>query len=421
MNMVVKSAKVECRGPLTKSGVREPPIRAYMDDITITTTLVPGSRWILQGIQRVITWARMSFKPSTSPPSQGPWCWRRGKWLTSCLSISGTVILTITEQPVKSLGKHFDSSLKDSATIQKSNKELGAWLTKVDKPSLPGKFKAWTYQHSILPRVLWPLLVYAVPMTTVESLERKISGFLRKWLGLPSSLTSAALYGTSNILKLCFSGPMEEFKVICTREALKYRDSRDCKVSSASIKVSTGRKWKAEKAVEVAESCLRQKPLEGIVATGRVGLGYFPKTLVSQAHGKERHHLLQEEVQAGVKEERVSRAMGLRQQGAWTRWESTLQRRITWANILQANFHWVRFLVQAVYDALPSPANLHVWRKCETPSCLLCSGRGSLEHLSSCPKALADGRYRWRHDQVLKAIAESLASAPASTIMLQSK
>ncbi len=62
-------------------------------------------------------------------------------------------------------------------------------------------------------------------------------------------------------------------------------------------------------------SCLRQKPLEGTVATGRVGLGYFPKTLVSQAHGKERHHLLQEEVQAGVKEERVSRAMGLRQQG----------------------------------------------------------------------------------------------------------
>ncbi len=172
---------------------------------------MPGSRWILQGIERVITWARMSFKPSTSPPSQGPWCWRRVKWLTSCLSISGTVILTITEEPVKSLGKHFDSSLKDSATIQKSNKELGAWLTKIDKSSLPGKFKAWIYQHSILPRVLWPLLVYAVPMTTVESLERKISGFLRKWLGLPCSLTSAALYGTSNILQLRFSGPTEEF------------------------------------------------------------------------------------------------------------------------------------------------------------------------------------------------------------------
>lgn len=31
--------------------------------------------------------------------------------------------------------------------------------------------------------------------------------------------------------------------------------------------------------------------------------------------------------------------------------------------------------------------------------------------LSSCPKALAEGRYRWRHDQVLKAVAETVASA----------
>ncbi len=205
-------------------------------------------------------------------------------------------------------------------------------------------------------------------MTTVESLKRKISGFLRKWLGLPRSLTSAALYGTSNILQLPFSGLTEEFKVVRTREALQYRDSRDCKVSSAGIEVRSGRKWKAEKAVEMAESRLRQKTLVGNVATGRAGLGYFPKTLVSQARGKEIHHLLQEEVRAGVEEERVSRAMGLWQQGAWTRWESTLQRRITWANILQADFHRVHFLVQAVYDALPSPANLHVWGKSETPS-----------------------------------------------------
>ncbi len=409
MNMVVKSAEVECRGPLTKSGIRQPPIRAYMDDLTITTTSVPGSRWILQGLERVITWARMSFKPSKSRSM----VLKKGKVVDKFhFSVSGTVIPTITEQPVKSFGKLFDSSLKDSAAIQNSNKELGAWLTKVDKSGLPGRFKAWIYQHSILPRVLWPMLIYAVPMTTVESLERKISGFLRKWLGLPRSLTSAALYGTSNILQLPLSGLTEEFKVVRTREALQYRDSRDCKVSSAGIEVRTGRKWKAEKAVEMAESRLRQKALVGNVSTGRAGLGYFPKTLVSQARGKEIHHLHQEEVRAGVEEERVSRAMGLRQQGAWTRWESTLQRRITWANILQADFHRVRFLVQAVYDTLPSPANLHVWGKSETPSCLLCSGRGSLEHLlSSCPKALADGRYRWRHDQVLKAIAESLDSA----------
>lgn len=53
MNMLVKLAKVECRGLITKSGVQQPPIRAFMDDLTVTTASVPGSRWILQGLERL--------------------------------------------------------------------------------------------------------------------------------------------------------------------------------------------------------------------------------------------------------------------------------------------------------------------------------------------------------------------------------
>ena len=197
-----------------------------------------------------------------------------------------------------------------------------------------------------------------------------------------------------------------------TREALQYRESRDPKVASAGIQVQTGRKWNAGKALDVAESRLRQKALVGSIATGRAGIGYFPSTRVDKAQGKERQHLIQEEVRAGVEEVRASRMVGMGQQGAWTKWENVLQRKITWSNIWKADFHRIRFLVQAVYDVLPSPANLHVWGKTETPSCPRCSGRGSLEHLlSSCPKALGDGRYRWRHDQVLRAVADSIATA----------
>ena len=44
--------------------------------------------------------------------------------------------------------------------------------------------------------------------------------------------------------------------------------------------------------------------------------------------------------------------------------------------------------------------------------CQLCGKTGSLKHiLSSCQTALADGRYRWRHDQILKDIAEAVAAA----------
>ncbi|KAI4892962.1 hypothetical protein NFI96_004432 [Prochilodus magdalenae] len=45
----------------------------------------------------------------------------------------------------------------------------------------------------------------------------------------------------------------------------------------------------------------------------------------------------------------------------------------------------------------------------------LYKGRGTLEHiLSSCPAALRGGRYRWRHDQVLRTVAETISTAVAN-------
>ena len=66
MNMLVNAAEVKCRGPLSRSGIRQSPIRAYMDDLTVTTTSVMGGRWLLKGLERNMTWARMYFKPAKS-------------------------------------------------------------------------------------------------------------------------------------------------------------------------------------------------------------------------------------------------------------------------------------------------------------------------------------------------------------------
>ncbi|KAK0145090.1 hypothetical protein N1851_016010 [Merluccius polli] len=101
----------------------------------------------------------------------------------------------------------------------------------------------------------------------------------------------------------------------------------------------------------------------------------------------------------------------MKQQGAWTRWKNAVERKVTWAELWKAEPHRIKFLIQAVYDVLPSPSNLHTWGIAETPACPLCSKRGTLEHiLSCCTGALGDGRYRWRHDQVLKTIAEAIST-----------
>jgi hypothetical protein len=66
MNMPVKSTEVQCRGPLTKSGVSQPPLRTFMDDLTVATSHVQGGRWILKGLEEMTTWACMYFKPAKS-------------------------------------------------------------------------------------------------------------------------------------------------------------------------------------------------------------------------------------------------------------------------------------------------------------------------------------------------------------------
>ncbi len=60
----------------------------------------------------------------------------------------------------------------------------------------------------------WPLLVYEVLISTVESFERKISRFLQRWLGLPQSLSNITVYGHYNKLKLPISSLNEEFMVM---------------------------------------------------------------------------------------------------------------------------------------------------------------------------------------------------------------
>lgn len=235
-----------------------------MDELTVTTTSVPGCRWILKGLE-----SRMRFKPTKSRSL----VLKKEKVTDKYLFSLGTIkIPSLTEAPMKSLGKVFNCSLKDAASIQATNEDLVTWLAAVDKSGLLSKFKAWIYQHVILPWILWPLLVYKVPISTVEGFEMRISRFLHRWLGLPQSMSSIALYGHNNKQKFPFSSLSEKFMVSRSRELLQYRESSDPRVALAGIEVGTGRKWRAGEAVGIAESRLA-KAAGGYSGPGKSRLG----------------------------------------------------------------------------------------------------------------------------------------------------
>ncbi|KAL7834952.1 hypothetical protein SRHO_G00291990 [Serrasalmus rhombeus] len=71
------------------------------------------------------------------------------------------------------------------------------------------------------------------------------------------------------------------------------------KVAKAGIQVRTGKKWRAEEAVQEAEPKLRHRSLVGVLTRGQAGLGSF-LTAQRNTRGKERQHLVQEERLAAV-------------------------------------------------------------------------------------------------------------------------
>ena len=238
MNMLIKAAEVECRGPTTRSGQRQPPIRAYMDDMTITTTSVIGARWLLRGIENLISWARMSFNVRKLRSL----VLKKGKIIEERFKLSGESIPTIKQNPVKSLGKRFDDSLKDTVAIQETKENLERWFNKIERSGLPGRFKAWIYQNAVLPKVLWQLTIYEFRSSSVEQLEKRINSRLRRWLCLPKCLSSAALYGESNALQLPFKSIDEEYKVAKVRTSIQFMFSKDPRVTGAGVEVYTGKK-----------------------------------------------------------------------------------------------------------------------------------------------------------------------------------
>lgn len=138
----------------------------------------------------------------------------------------------------------------------------------------------------------------------------------------------------------------------------------------------------------------------GAVQTSRAGLGWGePQEFWSKASKRQQKTMVVEEVTRLDQERLHIKAISQGNQRAWTRWKATVDRHITWADIWRMPQARLSFLLKATYDTLPYPRNLSQWFG-EAVSCPLCGAK----------VALTQGRFRWRHDQVLSKLAEVLES-----------
>ena len=90
-------------------------------------------------------------------------------------------IQSIQEEPVKFLGKWYNANLNEKAQIDGIVKRVREDLKKVEKCRLPGRYKAWVVQQMLMPRLMWPLSIFNVPMSTIETIQKLITQALKRW------------------------------------------------------------------------------------------------------------------------------------------------------------------------------------------------------------------------------------------------
>ena len=390
MEMLLRSTQCE------NTRVRA-PMKAFMDDIAIVSKRTSATEEILKRLDDLISWSRMRFKAKKSRSAT----FEKGRQKEMVYSIGGERIPTVKEMPVKSLGRWYKDNLSDKSCGKEVQGIAEDGLKAIDATHLPGKFKCWILQHGLYPRLLWPLQMYEIALTRVERIEQRCSVFIRKWLGLPKMLNTTAIYGKKGLLDLPISSIVEEYKAGKARTVMTLRFSKDEVIRDDPPEVRTGRKWKAEEAVDLAIANLQHSDVVGAVQESRLGLGSVAFKPFSTSNRREQREAVVAEVRKGEREKRKLHLVQCSQQGQCLRWEElVVNRKIAWKELWAWQPARTAFLIKSTYDVLPSPANLVRWKISESPLCK-CGERGTMRHiLSNCKLAL--NRYTWRHNQILR-------------------
>ena len=398
MTMLVMSVKDETKGPTTSSGQRQVNASLFMDDIATRTENLVQTKYLLDKLVEKMKWAGLSIKPEKSRSL----VIIEGKVSSKTPSIEGVPITSITEKNIKYLGKVYNSSLNEQDQAREVLQELNKGLQKIERALLPGRYKAWMFQHMLLPRIMWPLTIYNIPESKVEEMQTRITGHLKRWLGLPRSLSTACMYSRSGKLQLPYTELSEEVKAAKARVYTTFEESEDPCVRGANLKVDGGRKSDTPGSVEDAKSRLRMKEIVGIPNKGKEGLGMNPRKYYSSSTKEERRTMVVDTIREAEEDRRRVKMASLAKQGAHTRWEVP-EKKLSHRDIISTSETSLMFLVKAVYDLLPTPSNKNIWYGGEE-TCKLCGEDGTLSHiLSGCKLAL--NRYTWRHNQVLRQIA----------------
>ncbi|XP_063680027.1 uncharacterized protein LOC134815422 [Bolinopsis microptera] len=387
--------------------------RAFADDLTLLSDRLDKMKRLVGQMEEFLAWTRtMRAKPSKCIALGMKVVDNTYRSFDPEIIIANEKVAYLGDTPIKFLGHWIYVNLGQDETRELITTQLSGQLEKVDMAELSGPSKCWIYNHMLTSKVQWNIMIYNLPVSFIQTLEALCTRYLKKWLGVTTSISNSVLYRSKDHFGLSLKQISNLYKCLQVSKAYMLKTSVDPKVREVfEYRENTNRdkkRWDYTKELTNRERDLYFKELIGYVQTREgAGIGFG-----DQRRKKNKKEQLVEIIKSLKEEELLQTLYDKRVQGKFLTWKNTMQLDTGWQSLLYTlSPELTKFHLNAIHDVASTPSNLQLWNYSSTNNCPLCGRQQcNLKHiLTCCPVSLKQGRYNWRHDQVLRVIVQPIA------------
>ena len=386
--------------------------KAFVDDHSLYNCSPIGAQFNLNKLSVIIAWTRcLSFNLTKCI------AWAMGDLRTQGgksygpfdpkLTFDGKNFKYLADELFKFLGRLISIQASNQGAYNLVVKDFLAALHKVDSIPLNGPSKVWIYEFYINAKILsWPFLIYPFSVSSIQKdLEAPATRFLKKWFGLSKPANPAILFLPKSQHGLGLTSPVDKFKSLQVSAAHQLLSSSDPSIitlaNSASSRTASNR-WSPFDALNQAQAIVEFNSMfQGQIGSSGLGFGKRQNKPLSRI---DRRSLLVSSVKANVAEARTDMLRKTPMSANFLRW-TNLVPATTNLNyqILNMSEAELSFVLNAQAQSLPDPSNLRRWGCNVNARCLVCGKPNSTaKHVTNgCSTALKQGRYTWRHDNLL--------------------
>ncbi len=311
-------------------------------------------------------------------------------------------IPTLEKEPHKFLGSliTFNNTASDIFTYLHDIIKSG--LENIDKSLIRNEYKLKIYCDYFLPSLRFHLTVNDTTSTHLQQLDALADRFIKKWSGLPHPATLAFVHMPKGLNIKSISSLYHECH---TNAYISSRCKGDDKVQLClDSQLERESSWSRKKSQIVQSNQILES----------INENYTESTL----------------------KQKQKKAKDIERENSTEIWHSHVKDLVVQGKFLdlisaeESNFDWKsvvfnlptrvsKFLMNSVSDTLNTKANLKRWGKCMSTKCSACGNHETLHHiLNNCSKFLEQGRYTWRHNNILSYIFNLLKSSINPTDIL---